>query len=73
MYKNNSGVTSKTTTLSTTHHIGKLWLVEGYPHIDPTSPFHQPQLATWTSCGQNCGFRCGTRIFQHLKPFINDL
>ena len=29
---------------------------------DPPSPLYQPQLATWTSCAQNCANGCVTRI-----------
>ena len=67
--KNNFGVTPKTTTLSTTRHIGELWLVEGCLHVDLASPLRQPQLATWASCGQNCGFGCGTRINHLLMTY----
>ena len=59
----NSSVTPKITTLFTTHTCVELWLVEGCPHIyRPSSP-HQPQLTTWASCGQSCGFGYGTRFF----------
>ena len=30
---------------------------------DGGSPFHQPQLATWASCGQNCALVYGIKIF----------
>ena len=52
--KSSSDATTCGTTYATTHPCGELWLVERCPHMDQPLPFHQPQLVTWPSCGQNC-------------------
>ena len=48
----------------------KVWkiLVERCPYMDPSSPLHQPQFATWTNYGQNYDFRYDTRIT--LKVYV---
>ena len=52
----------KSSSGATTRPCGKLWLVEGSPHMDPLSPLCQPQLATWTSCATSSS----TRLFLTL-------
>ena len=46
------------------HNSSILWVVVGTEvwHMDPPSPFHQPQLVILTSCGQNCVIGYGTGI-----------
>ena len=70
----NSGATPKITILPTTSLCGELWLVErcGGSTTLPT-PFHQPQLTRWASCGQSCGFKGGTRIFRLLLEINSTL
>ena len=41
-----------------------MWQVVVGGRVDLLSPFYQPQLVTWASCGQCCAFWFGTRIFQ---------
>ena len=50
------------TTCATTRPRDELWVVEGSPYMDPPSPHHYSQLATWTSCGTNCATSCSTSI-----------
>ena len=45
IYMKKSGAKTKGTTYVTTRPCSKLWLVEGCPHMNPSSPLHQPQLA----------------------------
>ena len=51
--KSSSRATTCGTICATTRLCGKLWLVEGCPHLDPPLPLHQPQLTTWMSCDTN--------------------
>ena len=36
------------------------------------TPLHQPQLATWASCGQSCVIEYGTKIFLLCEMLVVD-
>ena len=45
-------------------HNSPIWWVIIGGGVDPPSPVHQPQLATWASCGTSCTTSYGTNISQ---------